>query len=130
MAATLLMTIDCPDRVGLLSTITGFVAGLRGNFVEVNQYTDEINGWFFARFAFEVPEGVTLESVRTSFAPIAIGINASWTIRDKGRPLKTVLLVSKEDHSLADMLWRCLRRAHRPLPLHADPPGMVLPRAP
>lgn len=105
-ATTLLMTIDCPDRVGLLATVTSFVAGHHGNFVEVNQYTDEINGWFFARFAFEVPEGTTLEVVRAAFAPIAIGINASWTIRDKGRPLKTVLLVSKEDHCLADMLWR------------------------
>ncbi len=103
---TLLMTLDCPDRVGLLATITGFVAAQRGNFVEVNQYTDKINGWFFARFAFEVCEGVTLETVRTAFAPIAIGLNASWTIRDQGRPLKTVLLVSKEDHCLADMLWR------------------------
>lgn len=105
-ATTLLMTIDCPDRVGLLATVTSFVAGHHGNFVEVNQYTDEINGWFFARFAFEVPEAATLEVVRAAFAPVAIGINASWTIRDKGRPLKTVLLVSKEDHCLADMLWR------------------------
>ena len=106
MPSTLLMTIDCPDRVGLLATVIGFVDGHRGNFVEVNQYTDTINSWFFARFAFEVPEEVTLETVRAAFAPIAIGINASWTIRDKGRPLRTVLLASTEDHCLADMLWR------------------------
>jgi formyltetrahydrofolate deformylase len=105
-STTLLMTLDCPDRVGLLATITVFVAEQRGNFVEVNQFTDIINSWFLARFAFEVPEGVTLESVRAAFAPIAASINASWSIRDSSKPLRTVLLVSKEDHCLADLIWR------------------------
>jgi formyltetrahydrofolate deformylase len=106
MPTTLLMTLDCADRVGLLARITGFVASQKGNFTEVHQYTDPINGWFFARFAFEVPEGTTLESVRRDFGPTAVELNASWNIRDQGRPLRTVLLVSREDHCLADMLWR------------------------
>jgi len=106
MSTTLLMTLDCADRVGLLARITGFVASQKGNFTEVHQYTDPINGWFFARFAFEVPEGTTLESVRRDFGPTAVELNASWNIRDQGRPLRTVLLVSREDHCLADMLWR------------------------
>lgn len=106
MSTTLLMTLDCADRVGLLARITGFVASQKGNFTEVHQYTDTINGWFFARFAFEVPEGTTLESVRRDFSSVAVELNASWNIRDQGRPLRTVLLVSREDHCLADMLWR------------------------
>jgi len=44
--------------------------------------------------------------VRTAFAPIAVSINASWSIRDQAKPLRTVLLASKEDHCLADLLWR------------------------
>lgn len=103
---TILMTLDCPDRVGLLARITGFVAEMQGNFIEVNQYTDAINAWFLARFAFEIPAGSSLESVRSAFAPIAVELGASWSIRDKARPLKTVLLVSREDHCLADLLWR------------------------
>lgn len=103
---TLLMTLDCPDRVGLLATITGFVADQRGNFVEVSQYTDTINNWFFARFAFEIPADSNLEKVRAAFVPVAAGLDASWSIRDQGRPLRTVLMVSQEDHCLADMLWR------------------------
>jgi formyltetrahydrofolate deformylase len=106
MPTTLLMTLDCADRVGLLARITGFVASQKGNFTEVHQYTDSINGWFFARFAFEVPEGTTLESVRCDFSAVAVELNASWNIRDQGRPLRTVLLVSREDHCLADMIWR------------------------
>ena len=103
---TLLMTLDCPDRVGLLARITRFVAEQQGNFIEVNQYTDAISNWFLARFAFEIPTGSTLDSVREAFLPVAGELGANWSLRDKGRPLRTVLLVSKQDHCLADLLWR------------------------
>lgn len=53
-----------------------------------------------------MPEGTTLESVRCDFSAVAVELNASWNIRDQGHPLRTVLLVSREDHCLADMLWR------------------------
>jgi formyltetrahydrofolate deformylase len=74
--------------------------------VEVNQFTDTINGWFLARFAFEIPATLSLEAVRNAFAPLARELGARWSIRDKSKPLRTVLLASKEDHCLADMLWR------------------------
>ena len=103
---TLLMTLDCPDRVGLLARITKFVAEQHGNFIEVNQYTDGISNWFLARFAFEIPAHASLESVRVAFTPVAGELSATWSLRDKDRPLRTVLLVSKQDHCLADLLWR------------------------
>lgn len=101
-----LMTFDCPDGVGLLARITNFVASLQGNFTEVNQFTDKINDWFLARFAFEIERESSMEEIRRAFAPIAVELNASWSIRDAGKPVRTVLLVSKEDHCLADLLWR------------------------
>ena len=101
-----LVTLDCPDGVGLLARITNLVASLQGNFTEVNQFTDKINDWFLARFAFEIERESSLEEIRRAFAPIAVDLNASWSIRDAGKPVRTVLLVSKEDHCLADLLWR------------------------
>jgi formyltetrahydrofolate deformylase len=103
---TLVITLNCPDGIGLLSKITGFVAAEGGNFLEVNQYTDKINSWFFARFAFEISSAVSLESIRQAFSPVAVDLKAAWSIHDQGRPVRAVLLVSKEDHCLADMLWR------------------------
>jgi len=100
------MTLDSPDGIGLLARITNFVASQRGNFIEVNQFTDTISNWFLARFAFEIEGGAPLEEIRTAFAPLARDMNARWSIREGGRPLRTILLVSKEDHCLADLLWR------------------------
>jgi formyltetrahydrofolate deformylase len=103
---TLMLTFDCPDRIGLLARITGFVAGQRGNFIEVNQYTDGISNWFLARFVFEIPGDSTPESIHAAFAPIAEELGARWSLRSKAHPLRTVLLVSQQDHCLADLLWR------------------------
>jgi formyltetrahydrofolate deformylase len=105
-ATTLIMTFDCPDRVGLLARITGFVAEQKGNFVEVNQYTDSVSNWFLSRFAFEISPDSSLETIRSAFIPIAKELNARWSLRDRSQPLKTVLLVSQQDHCLADLLWR------------------------
>ena len=128
--STLLMTLDCPDRIGLLATITGFVAAQRGNFIEVNQYTDTINEWFLARFVFEIPPTASLDSVREAFQPIAAEIGARWSVRDRARPLRTVLMVSRQDHCLADILWRWrTRELNIEIPLvisnHDDLRGVV-----
>jgi len=101
-----LMTLDCPDGVGLLARITNFVATQGGSFTEVNQFTDKISNWFLARFAFEIERETSLEEIRNAFAPVARELNASWSFRDAMRPVRTILFVSKEDHCLADLLWR------------------------
>jgi formyltetrahydrofolate deformylase len=51
--AVTLLKIACPDRVGLLARLTSFVAFHGGNLLEVHQFTDPINGWFFARMAID-----------------------------------------------------------------------------
>jgi formyltetrahydrofolate deformylase len=104
---TLILKVSCPDAVGLLSRVTGFVAGMGGNLLEAHQFTDSLSGWFFARLAFEddsQPDGVA--SYRSGFEPLAREIQADWTIRRAFTPVRTVVMVSREDHALAEILWR------------------------
>ena len=49
---THILKLHCPDAVGLLARITGFIAGSGGNLLEVSQYTDPLSKWFFSRLAF------------------------------------------------------------------------------
>ena len=49
--STTILKLSCPDRVGLLSRISGFVAEHGGNLVEVHQFTDAEAQWFFTRMA-------------------------------------------------------------------------------
>jgi formyltetrahydrofolate deformylase len=73
----------------------------------VSQYTDPVSRWFFTRLAFT---GGMVEDDFARFEQdtrvLADSMNAQWTLRHSDRPVRTVILVSKQDHCLVDLLWR------------------------
>jgi formyltetrahydrofolate deformylase len=102
-----LLKLNCPDAVGLLARITGFIAASGGNLLDVSQYTDPVSRWFFTRLAFT---GGMVEDDFARFEQetraLADSMNAEWTLRHSERPVRAVILVSKQDHCLVDLLWR------------------------
>jgi len=106
MSATI-VKLNCPDAVGLLARMTGLIAGQHGNLLEVSQYTDTTTGWFFARLAIASggPDW-NPEVFAEKFAVLATDLRAQWSIRPAERKTRTAILVSKQDHCLADLLWR------------------------
>lgn len=104
---TTLLKIACPDRVGLLSQLTTFVAYHGGNLLEVHQFTDSVSGWFFARLAIQSDTlALDLKALRKAFEPVAKELKAEWSLRENRTPMRMVVLVSKIGHCLADLLWR------------------------
>lgn len=119
--STTLLKLSCPDRVGLLSLISGWVAGEGGNLVEVHQFTDPDAGWFFTRMAIETGTlRAGLEELRARFSPLAEELDAEWTLRPAEGRLRVVLMVSRLGHCLADLLWRW-----RAGELHFDIPCVI-----
>jgi formyltetrahydrofolate deformylase len=116
-----LLKLNCPDAVGLLAGITGFIAASGGNLLDVSQYTDPVSRWFFTRLAFT---GGMVEDDFARFEQdtraLADSMNAEWTLRRSDRPVRTVILVSKQDHCLVDLLWRW--RSHE---LNIDVPLVI-----
>jgi formyltetrahydrofolate deformylase len=102
-----LLKLSCPDRVGLLARISGFVAAHGGNLTEVHQFTDALSGWFFTRMAIDTHTlRDDLLALRDAFRPLAEELRAEWSIRPAESRLRVVLMVSKLGHCLADLLWR------------------------
>lgn len=102
-----LLKLACPDRVGLLARITGFIARHGGNLLEVRQFTDPVSGWFFARMAIDTETlAPDTAALRKAFLPLADDLKADWTIREETVKMRMVILVSKQGHCLADLLWR------------------------
>lgn len=102
-----LLKIACPDRVGLLAQLTTFVAYHGGNLLEVEQFTDPVSGWFFARLAIQSDTlALELKALRKAFEPVAKELKAQWTLREGRSRMRMVILVSKMGHCLADLLWR------------------------
>jgi len=105
--STGILRLSCPDRVGLLAQITGFVAQYGGNLVEVHQFTDPVTRWFFTRVSIDMNTlSVDLPALRAAFEPVGAQLQAEWTIHATHTQMKTVLMVSKLGHCLADLLWR------------------------
>ncbi len=105
--STTLLKLSCPDRVGLLARITGFVASHGGNLREVHQFTDQRGGWFFTRMAIDSHTlALGVPQLRAAFAPIADELEAEWSILLAETPRRVVVMVSRLGHCLADLLWR------------------------
>lgn len=104
---THILKLNCPDAVGLLARVTGFLAASGGNLLDVSQYTDPASRWFFARLAFTGGRVETdAKAFRDQARQLSADIRADWSLRPADRPVRTAVLVSKQDHCLVDLLWR------------------------
>jgi formyltetrahydrofolate deformylase len=106
MTAFYLLTLACPDRPGIVTRVTGVLYEHGGNIIEDNQFSDPETGRFFMRLAFSLPAAVALETVREAFAPTAGSFAMDWAIRPQGERRKVLVLASKFDHCLVDLLYR------------------------
>ncbi len=102
-----ILTITCPDRVGIVAGVTGFIAAHGGWVLEAAQHGDLDSGRFFQRIeilAGSLPFGP--DGFAERFAPLADELELSWRLRDTDVPARVVVLASREDHCLADLLYR------------------------
>ena len=106
MTETLTLRLSCHDRPGLVAKVAGFLAGEGGNIVDAQQFDDRLTGRFFMRVIFEIEGEGSAERLRAAFAPVAGEIGADWTLRGAGERQRVLLLVSKFDHCLGDLLYR------------------------
>jgi len=103
----ILLKLSCPDRVGLLAEVTGFCAGRSLNLLEAHQFTDNEAGWFFTRLRLQPVGGFAgIDTLRDDLASFASTLKAEWTLRERTTRPRTAILVSREGHCLADLLWR------------------------
>ena len=102
-----ILKLHCPDAVGLLAKITRFIAASGGNLLDVSQYTAPNSRWFFTRLAFtggKVEE--SFADFQRGFQGLADSMQANWRLRRSDEPVRTLILVSRQDHCLVDLLWR------------------------
>lgn len=100
-----ILTLSCPDRVGIVHAVSGFLLERGGNIEEAAQYNDHGTGLFFMRVRFacdKVPEAQLCEQLGT----LAGDFGMAWKLHAAQQPMKTVILVSKEGHCLNDLLFR------------------------
>lgn len=101
-----ILTLSCPDRLGLVHSVSGFLAERSGNIEEAAQYNDHDTGLFFMRVRFAC-ERLGYDELRAQLLPFADALQMTWSLHATAQPMRTVLLVSREGHCLNDLLFRC-----------------------
>ena len=105
MSQTYILTLSCPDRLGLVHAVSGFLLERGGNIEEAAQYNDPDTGLFFMRVQFTCVR-LTHPDLRSQLAFFAKPYSMQWGLHATAQPMRTVLLVSKEGHCLNDLLFR------------------------
>ena len=103
------LTLICPNRPGIVAAVSTHMFEGGCNILEAHQYDDTETGRFFMRVVFNfVGDDGLITALREGFAPIAERFSMDWTLRDSQDLHRVLILVSKFDHCLADILynWR------------------------
>lgn len=105
MKRTYILTLSCPDKIGIVAAVAGFLAGRGGNILASAQYNDVGNARFFMRVQFEIEADE--EALRETFAEaIAATFAMDWALSDAANRPRMLILVSKFGHCLNDLLYR------------------------
>ena len=103
----LIFTGTCRAGTGVVAAITGYLADRNCYICSLEQFDDESTGKFFLRSVFRLQQNSpAVDEVRQGFEAIAQKFSMDWEIHDPNVAVKTLILVSRYDHCLDDILYR------------------------
>jgi formyltetrahydrofolate deformylase len=104
--AAYLLTLSCPNQPGIVARITAEIFAHGGNIGEAHQFDDRETNRFFTRIGFTLPRGAQVAALTAAFAPIGAHYAMDWAIRRRDERRRILVMVSKFDHCLVDLLYR------------------------
>jgi formyltetrahydrofolate deformylase len=101
-----ILRLHCEDKPGIVAAVAGALAQAGCNIEESAQFFDRLSGQFFMRVVYEPKDAASATAFERTFKDVqeTYGMKASITAAEA--PLKTLILVSKDDHCLNDLLYR------------------------
>ncbi|AJP74162.1 formyltetrahydrofolate deformylase [Sphingomonas hengshuiensis] len=105
MSSEHILTLSSSDRPGIVAAITTALAASGANIREAQQYNDVPTGGFFMRVLFDIDEGA-VDGLRQRLAAPIAEFALDLTLRPRDQRKRVLILVSKFDHCLGDLLYR------------------------
>lgn len=106
--ASYILIISCPDRIGIVATVSTFLAVQQCNILDSAQFGDPDTGRFFLRVHFQtINDAPSRRQLHDMFAGVAAPFHMDWHLYDAGRQDRLLVMVSKYGHCLNDLLFRC-----------------------
>ena len=99
-----ILTLTCPDKPGIVAALSSILAENGFNITESQQYSDMEHNRFFMRVACDglLPQA----DLETALAPIRGAFNMQLQLYPADARLRVLILVSKFDHCLIDLIYR------------------------
>ncbi len=103
----MILTLSCADKPGLVAAVSGYLAQQQCNILRSQQFNDVETRRFFMRVRFEALDvTISADALQQGFAELAKLHGMDWTMRSTHERRKVLILVSKFDHCLEDLLYR------------------------
>jgi formyltetrahydrofolate deformylase len=107
MKNSAILLIACPDQKGVVAAISDFVFRHDGNILHADEHADEDSNLFLMRVEFDPADfDIDRRDFAKYFSPLAKKFEMTWRLAQSSHRQKTVILVSKYDHCLVDLLYR------------------------
>jgi formyltetrahydrofolate deformylase len=120
-----ILTLSCVNRPGIVARVSTALFDGGFNILDAQQFDDTETGDFFMRVEFNaVRADSDVNGARRAFEGLAADLGMSWSMRPSDRRKRVVLMVSRFDHCLADILyrWRSGELAMEPVAILANYP--------
>ena len=103
-----ILNATCDSRIGTVAALSGFLASRQCYITDMQQFDDVISGRFFTRVNFFGEPGQTpaIDGLREQFQDVARREQMEWAIYDGNTKPRVLIMVSKFDHCLDDLLYR------------------------
>jgi len=102
-----ILAAQCPSRLGTVDVVTRFLKEQCCYITEQHSFDDRQSGGFFIRTEFRPEaEGFDADAFEAGFAERAAEFAMSFELTPPGRRMPVVIMVSKADHCLNDLLYR------------------------
>ncbi len=100
------LSLSCPGRPGIVAAVSAGLFETGCDILEAQQFDDAGTGRFFMRIQFALGEGRSIGAVETALGAVAARFAFDWRLRRRGERQRVLILASKQDHCLADLLYR------------------------
>src|SRR4051794_20390456 len=101
------LPLPSPNKPGIVAGVPPRLYEVGCNILDAQQYDDLETGSFFMRVVFNpTDEARDHAAVKDALAPVAERFGMAWTLRDRAERRRVMLLASKFDHCLADLIYR------------------------
>jgi formyltetrahydrofolate deformylase len=101
-----ILVLSCPDRPGVVAAVSAQIFACGGNILDSHQYNDPETDRFFLRTVFVLADDARAPDLATGLDQLRSDYAMELSLRSCGDRQRVLILVSKFDHCLVDLLYR------------------------